>query len=219
MRKQITTLLAVLIQTNSSNLWAEDKLDEIVVTAQKRTEKLADVPVSVQVFSGNYLQDMGIKKVEDLVSVATNFHYTESSLSTQVRVRGIGSGNSQGFEQSVGQYVDGVYYGRASLFRSPLYDIQQIEILKGSQNALFGKDSIAGALSIRTSDPTEAFYGKLSLGYTPETTQKSSELSVGGSLVPDVTARLTLRKLTEAGYFTNTTQQHDDPARDDWVDD
>jgi len=215
MKKPKLTLLTLIIASQATPVFAEDKLEEVIVTAQKRAETLGEVPLSVQVFNADFLKEMGVKKVEDLVNISTNFHYTETGLSTQVRIRGIGSGNSQGFEQSVGQYVDGVYYGRAPLFRSAIYDVQQVEILKGSQNAQFGKDSIAGALSIKTAEPTESFYGKLTAGYTPQSNQKLGELNISGPLTPDLSARLTLRKLDEDGYMRNTTQNHDDPGRNE----
>ncbi|WP_085978717.1 TonB-dependent receptor plug domain-containing protein [Saccharophagus degradans] len=96
------------------------RLEEVLVTAQKRIESIQDVPLSVTAVSGDKLNDSGIENIEDLTVMLPNIHFTETGISTQVRVRGVGSDNSQGFEQSVGMYVDGIYYGRAQLFRSPI---------------------------------------------------------------------------------------------------
>jgi len=86
-------------------------LQEIVVTAQKREESLADVPISVNVVSAEVIQNNNINKIADITEFVPNMTMTETGISTQMYVRGIGSGNNQGFEQSVVQYVDGIYYG------------------------------------------------------------------------------------------------------------
>lgn len=192
---------------------ADDKLVEVLVTAQKRSESIKEVPISVAVISSDTMEKMGILKIEDLIPFTDNIHFTESGLSTQVRIRGIGSGNSQGFEQSVGQYMDGVYYGRAPLFRAPVYDISHVEILRGSQNALFGKDSIAGAVAINTASPTKDFNGSIRLGYNPDFHQQLEEITVSGSVTDSTQARLALHGLQENGYFYNSTQSKDSPDR------
>ena len=90
-------------------------LEEIIVTAQKRQETLQDVPISVSVIGANVLNDAGLDKIEDIQAYVPNLQMTESGISTQMYVRGIGTGNNQGFEQSVGMYIDGVYYGRGKI--------------------------------------------------------------------------------------------------------
>jgi iron complex outermembrane recepter protein len=196
-----------------AEVFAEDKLEEVVVTAQKRIQVKSEVPISIKVIEEDYIKKMGIKKIEDLIAYTENIHYTESGLSTQVRIRGIGSGNSQGFEQSVAQYMDGVYYGRAQLFRAPIYDVEQIEVLRGSQNAIFGKDSIAGAIVVTSAEPTEDLNGKLSLGYNPEFNQTEEIFNVSGALTDSLKARIAIRSLQEDGYMENTTSNQDNPGR------
>ena len=90
-----------------------------MVTAQKRAESLQDVSVSVSVVSGEKLSDLGIGRIEELTAYIPNLTMSETGIGTQMFIRGIGSGINQGFEQSVGTYVDGIYYGRAQLSRSP----------------------------------------------------------------------------------------------------
>ena len=121
-------------------------LEEIIVTAQKRPETLQDVPISVAVLGSQTMTDAGLDKIEDIQHYVPNLQMTESGISTQMYVRGIGTGNNQGFEQSVGQYVDGVYYGRQQLIRAPFFDVERVEVLRGPQGVLFGKNTIAGAL-------------------------------------------------------------------------
>ena len=129
-------------------------LEEIVVTAQKREQTLSDVPLSVAVIDAGRLSAGNINKIADLSEFVPNLSMTETAASTQLYIRGIGSGNNQGFEQSVGQYIDGIYYGRQQLLRMPFLDLRRAEVLRGPQSILFGKNSIAGALNLTTARPT-----------------------------------------------------------------
>jgi outer membrane receptor protein involved in Fe transport len=97
------------------------QLEEVIVTAQKRVENLQDVPVSVTAVSGDTLYEAGIQRMEGLQSYVPNLTMTETGIGTNIYIRGIGSGINQGFEQSVGMYVDGIYHGRAQLSRAPFF--------------------------------------------------------------------------------------------------
>jgi iron complex outermembrane recepter protein len=190
-------------------------LEEIIVTAQKRAESLQDVPISVAAVGGEKLSEAGINTVADLTAYVPNIHVTESGLSTQLRVRGIGSGNNGGFEQSVGQYVDGIYYGRAQLIRAPFLDLERVEVLRGPQSILFGKNSIAGALNMTTAKPTDEFEAELKLSYEPEYDALETTGVVSGSLTDSLRARLAYRSYREDGYMENTFNNTDGPDRDE----
>ena len=191
------------------------RLEEIIITAQKRAESMQDVPVSVASLTADKIEKAGIENLEDLTGFLTNIHFTQTGFSTQVRVRGIGSDNSQGFEQSVGMYIDGVYYGRAQLFRAPLMDIESAELLRGPQGTLLGKNSAAGALIINSAKPTDEFEGYLSL--SRELEFDSNELSgvLSGPLSDSLKARLAVRRSEENGYFFNEFKQTDEPEVDE----
>ncbi|WP_045857238.1 TonB-dependent receptor [Teredinibacter purpureus] len=196
-----------------SALTAAQGLEEIIVTSQKRAENLQEVPLSVATISGEKLESAGIENLGDLTLHMPNIHFTETGLSTQVRVRGIGSDNSQGFEQSVGMYLDGVYYGRAQLFRSPMMDMERAELLRGPQSTLFGKNSIAGALNLTSALPTHDFEARASVSQELEfnTTELNGMLS--GGLSDNVQARLAIRHLTDDGYMYNSYLDADQPER------
>jgi len=83
-------------------------LDEVIVTAQFREQGLQDVPISVSAVDAKIIEEQGVVKIEDLTAFVPNFTYTETGISTNFFIRGVGSGINQGFEQSVGVYVDGV---------------------------------------------------------------------------------------------------------------
>ena len=190
-------------------------LQEILVTAQKREESLADVPISVNVISAEVIQNNNINKIADITEFVPNMTMTETGISTQMYVRGIGSGNNQGFEQSVGQYVDGIYYGRQQLIRAPFFDLQRAEVLRGPQGTLFGKNTIAGALNLTTARPTDETEFAISGLYEFESNQTEVNAVLSGALSDDFRARLALRTYTEDGYMNNTFRNTNEPDRDE----
>lgn len=190
-------------------------LEEIIVTAQKRNESLQKVPLSVATISGEKLESAGIENLSDLTVHMPNIHFTETGLSTQVRVRGIGSDNSQGFEQSVGMYIDGIYYGRAQLFRTPMMDMQRAELLRGPQSTLFGKNSIAGALNLTTARPTEETEAKISVGQEVEFNTTEVNGMISGSVSEKSQARLAVRYLSDDGFMYNSYNDTDHQQREE----
>ena len=190
-------------------------LEEVIVTAQLRKENLQDVPVSVNAVSGDKLLSSGIDKIEDLQSYVPNLTMSETGIGTNIYIRGIGSGINQGFEQSVGMYVDGVSYGRAQLSRAPFLDLQRVEVLRGPQNILFGKNSIAGAISMTTNRPGDEFEGSVSALYEPEYNEQVYDVILSGPVTPDFGARLAYRNRSADGYIKNLTSGKDEPNRDE----
>ena len=178
-------------------------LEEVRVTAQKREENLQDVPLSVAAVSGEKIEEAGVENLEDLTSLVPNIHLTETGISTQLRVRGIGSDNSQGFEQSVGMYIDGIYHGRAQLFRAPFFDLERVEVLRGPQTTLFGKNSIAGALNLTTAKPTHELEGRVSLSHEVENNQNEVNAVISGPLSDSLRGRVAVRGYEDEGYIDN----------------
>lgn len=211
--KPLCVFIGAFFASISSASFADAKLEEILVTANKRTESKADVTTSITSLDGQYLEDMNVNKLEDIINLTDSLHFTESGLSTQFRIRGIGSGNSQGFEQSVAQYIDGVHYGKAQLFRAPIYDVTSIEILRGSQNALFGKDSIGGGIAINTAPATSDFSGKVGIGYNPEFNRYEEDFFINGAITDNLNARLSLRGMQDDTYFENSNEAGTQPSR------
>ena len=104
-------------------------LEEVVVTAQKRTESLQDVPISVTAISGELIQDASIRSLSELGAYVPNFSVAENPVNTIIVMRGISIGSNQSFEQSVGLFLDGVYLGRSRQSRLGLFDLEQVEVL------------------------------------------------------------------------------------------
>ena len=115
------------------SLTAQAQLEEVIVTAQKRAESLQDVPISISTVSGEKIQDNTILNFAALADFVPSLHIADAPVNTNIYMRGIGSGNNRGFEQSVGMYLDGVYLGRGRQYRSALLDIERVEVLRGPQ--------------------------------------------------------------------------------------
>ncbi|MGL3821781.1 TonB-dependent receptor [Sphingopyxis sp. R3-92] len=128
-------------------------MEEIVVTAQKREQSIRDVPISMVAIQGQDLQDMQLSGVEDLAKSLPNVFVTKDAVSSNIYIRGVGSGSNAGFEQAVATFVDGVYHGRSRYSQSTIVDIERIEVLRGPQTIYFGNNAIGGAFSVTTAKP------------------------------------------------------------------
>ena len=132
--------------------------EEIVVTVQRREQSLMDVPVAVSAISGAQIEAAGIKDMFDLQQNVAGLivGQSQTSTSTNFSIRGVGStANNFGVESSVGMYVDGVYRSRQSSLVNDLADIETVEVARGPQGTLFGKNTASGAIIIRTRRPSQ----------------------------------------------------------------
>ncbi len=135
-------------------------VDSIVVTAQKREQNLQDVPVVVTAVGAKLLQDTGVKDIKDLTILTPGLTVTSttSEASTTARVRGVGTvGDNPGLESSVGVVIDGVYRPRNGVSFGDLGEMDRIEVLKGPQGTLFGKNTSAGVINVVTKEPEFGF--------------------------------------------------------------
>lgn len=215
-RKSQILAITIASVASSTALAQYDKptLEEVLVTATKREQSLQEIPLSVAAVTGEKLNETGTKTLADLTTLVPNIHFTQTGLSTQMRIRGIGSDNSQGFEQSVGVYVDGIFRGRAQLFRAPMFDMERVEVMRGPQSTLFGKNSIAGALDLITAKPTEELSGYLTGSYEAEYGATELTTVVSGPLSDTLRGRIALRKMDDPGYMENTFKGTDEPEHD-----
>jgi iron complex outermembrane recepter protein len=147
----------------------EESPNEIIVTANRRSDKLQDVPIAVSAFTAEQLARANIQDTQGLQTVApslvTSVSFSENS-GVQVRLRGIGTGGSQlGFEGSVGAFIDGIYRSRPGTAFNDFVDIERIEVLRGPQGTLFGKNTSAGTITLASAAPTFDTTGNLRLSY------------------------------------------------------
>ncbi len=196
--------MALAIATISTGTYAA-QLEEIIVTAQKRAQSLQDVPISMTAITGERMQDAGITSFADLSGFVPNLGISENAVNTIISMRGISVGANQSFEQSVGVYVDGVHYGKSRQIRTGLFDLKQVEVLRGPQGILFGKNTLAGAINVTTAEPEmgEGFSGKVAV--TMET--DDGELMEGHlnySPADNLGFRFAVRDRKDGGYMDNT---------------
>ncbi len=149
---------------NCSPAYAERVIEEVIVSAQKRSESMQDVPLAVTAVGEQELADAGINDVTDLsmqipsLVVSTN----TSPFNTSYRIRGIGNeGNIPTFEPATGLFIDGAFKSRSGLGLGELVDVQSIEVLKGPQSTLYGKNVTAGVISVTTKAPGQEFEASL----------------------------------------------------------
>src|ERR1700733_546615 len=161
-RRAITLVLAMSGATAGVQALAADApvLEEIIVTAKKRSENLQDVPISVVAINAQQIKDAGITDIRNLAILTPGLTVTSegNEAITTARIRGIGTvGDNPGLESSVGVNIDGVYRPRNGVAFGDLGEIEQIEVLYGPQGELFGKNNDAGVINVTTKRPSSTF--------------------------------------------------------------
>ncbi len=205
------TALAVLMASGMLNhVYAQEMLDstvleEIVVTASKRSQTLLNTPIAVSVVSGRDLEEAAIRDVFDLQSLVPSLEVQQSvsTIASGFSIRGFGGiGSNAGIEPSVGVFVDGIYRSRSSAQISDLINIERVEVLRGPQSTLFGKNASVGVVSIHTKQPEFERTGSVSLTVGNEN-EKRIALDVTGPLTDSVAYRLSTSANKRDGYATN----------------
>ncbi len=142
-------------------------LDEIVVTAQKRTERLQDVPLAISAVSGEELQAASVDTVYELPRLAPSLYVDTGFSSAKIRlaIRGIGSAGGTSVEPSVATFLDGIYLPREGMTNGAYLDLEAVEVLRGPQGTLFGRNASVGAISLRSTRPQDDFSGRVGLEY------------------------------------------------------
>ena len=182
-------------------------IETIIVTATKREESIQDVPIAVSAIAGEDLAARGAQDIYGLMEVAPSvvvYNSNSTSNGGTLRIRGVGTtGNNPGLEAAVGTFIDGVYRSRAGLAFNDLTDLDRVEILRGPQGTLFGKNTVAGAVSIVTRKPEFDNTFSLSAGLG---NLESRELGLIGNAVlsDDVLAgRLSIAHRQRDGFYEN----------------
>jgi len=205
-----TLLLAALVpahpavaqQANKSG-----KLEEVVVTAQRRRENVQKVPISVTAFTARTLKEKGITDVSGLTRLTPNVNLDTASAFgganevLSASIRGIGQDDfAINFQPGVGVYVDGIYYARTTGANVDMLDVDRVEILKGPQGTLFGRNTIGGAISIVTRDPSNDYHATAEVA-TGSFNRHDFQGSVDIPIIPDVlTSTFTFASLNRDGY-------------------
>lgn len=164
-----------------------DGIGEVVVTATKRKEPLQKVPVAITVIDGEKAAQQNLNTINDIAAVvpSLNFRDGASNKDRALFIRGMGTvTTSPGAEPSVSTVIDGVPLDRPGQATFDLLDVERIEVLRGPQGTLFGKNASAGAINIVTRQPTEEFHAFTDLSYFTEGDERRAKAGVSGALIP-----------------------------------
>ena len=151
----INGFLSIVFVFSISDIFAQQSIEEVVVTATLKEQSELDTPISIDILTGETMIENNIMTMFDISDRTPGINISKGTFSNKVYMRGVGSGGNQSFDQSVGQFVDGVYQGRSWTTAGVLLDMERVEILKGPQTTYFGNNSIGGALSFITKAPTD----------------------------------------------------------------
>lgn len=197
-------------------------IEEVIVTATKREASVQDVPIAVSAYSGQDLEQRGVVDVYGLQQISPSVSvYSSNSTSNggTIRIRGIGTtGNNPGLESAVGTFIDGIYRSRTGIAFNDLVDVERIEVLRGPQGTLFGKNTSAGALSIISARPDfeqTSGYAELTAGNLDTVRGKAA---ISGPMTEGLAYRLagTFHDRDEGPYEDFATGEHYD-IRDRWM--
>lgn len=197
--------VGVLAESGEVPKRANRLLEEVVVTAQKREENVQEVPVSVQAFSGEMLEAMGVDDPTDLQAVTPGLTYSSATGFAIVYLRGVGSDAFLMADPSVATYIDNIYYPFASGLAQSFGKVERVEVLKGPQGTLFGRNTTGGAISITTETPTfDSVYGGVAYTYGRYEENSASYNKIRGNINVPVSDDIAVT----LAAFTDRAQQY-----------
>ena len=188
-------------------------IEEVVVTAAKREGTLQDTPLSITAYGSDYLQNLQIEEIEDISVQTPSMAFSRAGGEAQLYIRGVGT-NLFGIGQdgSVAVHQDGVYLGRAQMGLSQFLDVERVEVLRGPQGTLYGRNATAGVINVISRGPTEETEGYVS-GYLGNFDSVEVEGAVGGPISDHVGYRVAVRYADNSGFTDDL-----DPAGGDEID-
>lgn len=192
-------------------------LEEVIVTAQKRAQNLQDIPMSVSAIAGDMATEAAIVDTSDLVQYTPNVKFTASNPAfSSTSIRGFGTPPlAFNLEPSVGLVIDGISYGRSTFTNDGVFDLERLEVLRGPQGTLFGKNTVAGVLNFTTAAPTFDVTGYVNVAKESLDGQRY-EAAVGFPIVADVLAgRISWRKREKSMGIYNTTRNNEEEEFED----
>jgi iron complex outermembrane recepter protein len=193
---------------------AQVALEEIVVTATKRAESLQDIPIAVSTLSGEDLTNSGIDSQRALALTTPNVAINFNANFVAPYIRGVGTQYANpGLEPSVATYFNDVYLARASSGMMNFFDIERVEVLKGPQGTLYGRNTTGGAIRVITRDPTPEFEAGLALGIG-NYSKRTVDAFVSGPITDNLMGRLAVATQDRDGYMDNIVGGPDPMDRD-----
>jgi iron complex outermembrane receptor protein len=211
----ITAIAGAAQAQVSSNEPQATVVDEIMVTARKREERLFDVPVAVTAVTAETLENRQFQTVREIAAITPGLNINSDSAARGfISIRGVGVTLLDNVQPGVGIFVDGIYQANTSYLNSPTLAVQQIEVLRGPQSTLFGQNTLGGAINITTKQPTNDVEGSINAAYAPEDNFYTLGASISGPLIEDVLlGRLSVGTQGRDGFVENSLLGFDDANR------
>lgn len=192
-----------------------DEYEVVIVTAQKREQKLTDVPIAISSFDASSIEQTGITQLTELSDFIPNLSITRTTdFTSAITIRGVGANSRNiGFDTRVGVYLDGVYLGQSPALNQELLDLQRVEVLRGPQGTLFGKNTVAGAINLISKKPSDILEGKFSLSLgNMNARELQGQLNV--PVTETSSTKFSVTKLDRDGYIKNLNTGNDLNERD-----
>lgn len=203
--RHIVAVICLLAGVPSSNVYAADDqvIEEIVVTAVKRSKSIQDVSAALTSFTEDQLEFRDLSNAADISQSVPNLQYGEVAGASQVTIRGIGLNVETGFnEPAVGVHLNGVYLGRTNSAALGLADLASVEVLRGPQGTLYGRNATGGVINFHTRKPTEDFEAGVTLG-AGEFDALKGRAWISGPFSDTVRGRLFVEHKEDDGYVEN----------------
>jgi iron complex outermembrane receptor protein len=203
------SVVAVTAAATLSGAYADTTLEEVTVIARKRAENVQEVPIAVTPFTAQEIRDAGIERPADFVDLIPNVTIVDTANvgDTQVSIRGIVS--TRDAESTFAYVVDGVLITNPNAFNGELIDIEQIEVLKGPQGALYGRNAVSGAILVNTLRPGEEFQAKAKAGIGNNSSYNASAL-ISGPIAGGLAGSVTAYTRSTDGHYDNVFTGQDD---------
>ncbi|MCC7413283.1 MAG: TonB-dependent receptor [Gammaproteobacteria bacterium] len=208
-------LLLLAATTVTTPLQAGTALEEVVVTAQRREENLQDVPIAVTAFAAELIHDADVHDLTEISARTPGLTYAEFAPGqAYMSIRGVTSGDDgAGMDNSAVMFLDDIYIGRVGSVMFNLADIERIEVLRGPQGTLYGKNAIGGAINVTTTKPTDEFTALVDVTGGNYATANVTGL-VSGPLTGNLSGKAVINHRRHDGYVTNVVLDKDQQDED-----
>jgi len=189
-------------------------LEEIVVTAQKRSQSLTDVPITVSALSGDNLEEFGVDNLFEAANLVPGMVFSRApDDGLALTLRGLGTpARTQSFDQSVALFLDGMFVGKGRMYSAGFFDVERIEVIKGTQSTLLGKNTSLGAISIVTKTPGNETAGDFTIGAELENGGYSFSGGLDLPVSETLAVRVAANVVDEDGWVENVLTGEDVPA-------
>ncbi|MYH14216.1 MAG: TonB-dependent receptor [Gammaproteobacteria bacterium] len=209
--KRFGYFIAVALLAGHSNiaLGASNVIEEVVVTATKRSQSISEVAGSISAITADAIEDRSITNIEDVQGMVPNLNFRDQHGSRLITIRGIGGNIETGVvETGVAAHLDGVYLPRADILAVDFNDLERVEVLRGPQGTLYGKNATGGTVNLISKAPTEEFEGRISIGGGSFGAQRASAM-ISGAIGDRVAGRFSAFYADDDGFADNIVTGND----------